>query len=155
MQTDEQSLVFMMGEFSASIPRDRLYAKNHMWLSRIGTTNTFRCGLTAYAVRLLQDVYFLDWEVDPPTPLAHRQAIGSIESKKAESELYSPIAGILVGINQMALDDPSVINVDSYDDGWLLEIESDTPALLSPEEYIDHLHNAWPLAQRTIKGQIQ
>lgn len=155
MHTDEHPLVFMMGEFSASIPTDRFYAKNHMWLSRIGTTNGYRCGLTAYAVRLLQDVYFLDWEIDAPASLVHRQAIGSIESKKAESALYSPIAGTLTAINQLALEDPGVINVDSYGEGWLIEIKSDSPELLSPKEYIEHLNDAWPLAQRTIKGQIQ
>jgi glycine cleavage system H lipoate-binding protein len=55
-------LVFMMGKFAAKVPTDRLYAKNHMWGERRG--DVIRCGFTAYAVRLLQDVYFLDWGVD-------------------------------------------------------------------------------------------
>ena len=56
--------VFMMGEFEAVIPSDRLYAKNHMWAQQ--TDKGFRFGFSAYAVRLLQDVYFLDWEIDAP-----------------------------------------------------------------------------------------
>ena len=54
-------------------------------------TAVWRFGFSAYAVRLLQDVYFLDWIVDPDTPVKSRAHIGSIESKKAESDLYAPI----------------------------------------------------------------
>ncbi len=143
---------FAMGEFEAKFPLDRLYATNHMWASKI-ESNRYRFGLTSYAVRLLQDVYFLDWIVDPQTPLKFRAHIGSIESKKAESDLYAPIAGTLVGINDTALQDPSIINADTYGDGWLIEIFSDAAELLSPDDYAIHLADAWEVAQRTIKGQ--
>src|SRR5689334_355561 len=99
------SLTFMMGKFEAEFPTDRLYSKNHMWGER--RDDCFRFGFTAYAVRLLQDVYFLDWAVDPGTALGERQEIGSIESKKAESSLYAPIAGKLVRFNEELLSDPS------------------------------------------------
>src|SRR6185503_7842876 len=55
-------LTFMMGNFAAEFPTDRRYAKNHMWAETRGPVTRF--GFTAYAVRLLQDVYFLDWTVD-------------------------------------------------------------------------------------------
>jgi glycine cleavage system H protein len=110
--------------------------------------------LTAYAVRLLQDVYFLDWILDPPVQIESRAHIGSIESKKAESDLYAPLAGKLVAINDATLDDPSLINADTYHDGWMIEIETDSAAsLLSPDAYAEHLVAAWEVAQRTIKGQ--
>ena len=105
-------LVFMMGEFAAEFPTDRLYAKNHMWAQR--REDGYRFGFTAYAVRLLQDVYFLDWTVDPVVQLEARQEIGSIESKKAESALYAPISGQLTTFNEELMDDPSAINVDKY-----------------------------------------
>ena len=57
--------------------------------------------------------------------LRDRQQIGAIESKKAESDLYAPMAGRLVRFNEQLLDDPSAINVDKYGDGWLFEIASD------------------------------
>lgn len=143
----------MMGEFRASFPEDLQYARNHMWARR-HAEKTFRFGLSAYAVRLLQDVYFLDWTVDAPTTLRAKQEIGSIESKKAESDLFAPAAGQLLQINDEALDDPSVINADPYGDGWLLEIEvDDADGLMTPAEYLDHLEGAWEVAQRTIKGQ--
>ncbi len=61
-----------------------MYAKNHMWAQSSGE-NRFRLGLGAYAVRLLQDVYFLDLTIESGMVLKARQEIGSIESKKAES----------------------------------------------------------------------
>lgn len=151
--SDSDKLSFMMGEFRAEFPADRHYITNHMWAVSVGP-NRFRFGLTGYAVRLLQDVYFLDWDVDVPAEIKRRQQIGSIESKKAESDIYSPCAGKLVAINSEALDDPSAINVDPYGDGWLLEIESTTVELLDPPAYVEHLETAWKVAERTIKGQI-
>jgi len=142
-----------MGEHKASFPRDRQYATNHMWALETNS-GRYRFGLTAYAVRLLQDVYFLDWIIDPVAPVKLRAQIGSIESKKAESDLYAPVSGTLVSINDIALDDPSIINADTYQQGWLIEIDTtDTSPLLSPEAYAEHLTGAWEIAQRTIKGQ--
>ncbi|WP_146522967.1 glycine cleavage system protein H [Stieleria varia] len=144
-----------MGEFTATFPNDRSYAKNHMWAAHQGGLR-WRFGLTQYAVRLLQDVYFLDWVVEPPQTITHRMHIGAIESKKAESDLYAPIAGTFSAINSQTLDDPSLINAAPYDDGWLIEIDcldAHPDVLLTPEQYAEHLIEAWKVAQRTIKGQ--
>lgn len=144
---------FRMGEYRAVFPDDRLYARNHMWALPCGD-KSFRFGLTAYAVRLLQDVYFLDWTVEAPAALRARQEIGAIESKKAESDLFAPLAGTLTQINALALADPSVINVDAYGAAWLLEVETEAADELLPvEDYLTHLDSAWEVAQRTIKGQ--
>ncbi len=145
-------LTFMMGQFEARIPSDRLYAKNHMWAQRKDDVHRF--GFTAYAVRLMQDVYFLDWTVDPSVHLESRQEIGSIESKKAESALYAPISGELTVFNEELMDDPSAINVDKYGAGWLFEIRGDGDSLLTPEEYVTYLASVWKVTQRTIKGQL-
>ena len=152
-KTSEGYFSFAMGEFTAEFPRDRFYATNHMWASEVAA-GIWRFGLTAYAVRLLQDVYFLDWELEPPAQVALRAHIGSIESKKAESDLYSPVAGSLAGINEKTLEDPSLINADTYGDGWLIELATDEVGqLLEPDGYAEHLIDAWQVAQRTIKGQ--
>jgi glycine cleavage system H protein len=146
-------LLFMMGQFEARFPTDRLYAKNHMWaLER--SSSIFRFGFTAYAVRLLQDVYFLEWNVDDGVQLTERQEIGAIESKKAESSLHSPIAGRLTVFNQKLMKDPSAINVDKYGEGWLFEIDGAGESLLTPEQYLVHLGSVWEVTQRTIKGQL-
>ena len=145
-------LTFMMGNFAAEFPTDRRYAKNHMWGQERG--GVIRFGFTAYAVRLLQDVYFLDWSVDSGTQLAERQEIGSIESKKAESSLYAPIAGRLLRFNDELLSDPSGINLDKYAAGWLFEVEGPGETLLDPPDYMEHLAAVWEVTQRTIKGQM-
>lgn len=149
-----ETLTFMMGEFAAEFPADRTYAKNHMWATPDPSADGFRFGFTAYAVRLLQDVYFLDWTIDASTALQAGQEIGSIESKKAESALYAPISGLLAEFNQQLLSDPSYINVSPYSDGWLFRIAGPAETLLNPREYLDHLDAVWEVTQRTIKGQL-
>ena len=147
-------LIFMMGEFEAKFPSDRQYCSNHMWA--IEVDDQIRFGFTAYAVRLLQDVYFLDWLIDAPVAIQHQQEIGSIESKKAESDLFSPVAGEFITINDAALTDPSIINADPYGEGWLIDIKTEDASasvLLDPDGYAEHLVEAWDVAQRTIKGQ--
>jgi glycine cleavage system H protein len=113
------------------------------------------CGLgfSAYAVRLLQDVYFLDWLLDAPASLQTGQEIGSIESKKAESSLYAPASGQLLAFNDSLMDDPSAINTDKYGEGWLFELETDE-TFLKPQEYLELLDEVWVKTQRTIKGQL-
>ena len=146
-------LIFAMGTFEAQIPTDRLYAKNHLWLLADASSGVFRVGLTAYSVRLLQDVYFLDWTIDPGTHVSARQAIGEIESSKALSSRYTPGQGVLHQFNEAVLSDPSVINTDGYEGGWLYTLETGD-AFLSPQEYFDHLTIGWEQDQRYLKGQV-
>ncbi len=144
-------LVFTMAQREARFPTDRRYATNHMWaVDR--PDGVIRFGFTAYAVRLMLDVYFLEWQVDAGVELTHRQEIGAIESKKAESSLYAPIAGSLTRFNEALLSDPSTINLDNYGDGWLFEIEGPDNELLSPEAYLQHVKSVWKVAQKTIRG---
>lgn len=143
---------FMMGEFEAVFPNDRLYARNHMWAQERG--EKFRFGFSSYAVRLLQDIYFLDWEIEPPIELNAKAEMGSIESKKAESIIFAPSTGNLESLNSDLLNDPSAINVDKYEAGWLFEMQVPQPDFLDVSQYIEHLEIVWQDAQRTIKGQM-
>ena len=149
------SLTFMMGEFEAEFPVDRRYAKNHMWALKTDAGHRF--GFSAYAVRLLQDVYFLDWYFDAPAPVRFQQEIGSIESKKAESSLYAPLTGELLAFNPALLADPSGINVDKYGEGWLFDLQESAEneeTLMTAEEYLVHLKKVWKITQKTIQGQV-
>ena len=151
------ALTFMMGEFEAEFPTDRSYAKNHMW-AQVSDCETdparVRFGFTAYAVRLLQDVYFLDWLTDAPATVTASQEIGSIESKKAESALFAPSAGQLLAFNETLMEDPSAINTDKYGDGWLFEMLGESDEFLTASQYVEHLDEVWAKTQRTIKGQL-
>ncbi len=67
-------LIFMMGKYEARIPADRWYAPNHLWLKpkEADGQSPFRVGFTAYSVRMLQDVYFLEWAIDSQTQVKEK-----------------------------------------------------------------------------------
>ncbi|NOX54966.1 MAG: glycine cleavage system protein H [Planctomycetes bacterium] len=144
-------LVFPMGQYQARIPSDRWFSDNHLWLKRID--DAYRVGFTAYSVRLLQDVYFLEWTVEAGSPVERRQEIGEIESSKALSTLYAPAAGRIVRFNDELLEDPSLINADNYGRGWLFELRTEE-SFLTALEYVELLKSIWPETQRLIKGQL-
>lgn len=143
--------IFMMGNFEARIPTDRRYFESHVWAKPEG--DLLRVGFTSYAVRLLQDVYFLDWQIDPDTQVRRKQTIGEIESSKAVSTMYAPADGQIVRFNEALLNDPSLINADPYERGWLYELAT-TSNLLTPEEYIKVLESGWEQTQRLLKNQF-
>ena len=147
-----ESLTFDMGKFAAALPTDLRYCRNHMWC-RAGEA-THRFGFTSYALRLMQDVYFLDWSVSPPAALALKQHVGNIETSKAVSDLFAPIAGTLTAVNQDVLKDPSTINVDGYGRGWLFEMTGELAGTLTAQEYHDFLAANWDQTQRILKGQM-
>jgi len=99
-------------------------------------------------------VYFLEWCVDAGVTVGFRQEIGSIESSKAESSLYAPMAGKIVEFNRSLLSDPSAINLDNYGAGWVFEMEGDSSSMLAAVEYVEFLGQVWEETQRTIKGQL-
>lgn len=144
-------LLFMMGKYEARIPRDRLYTENHLWLQPLA--GAYRAGFTAYSVRLLQDVYFLSWAIDPNTRVVKKQEVGEIESSKAVSSLYAPCDGQVLEFNERLLNDPSAINVDNYGEGWLFSFRTEAE-LLTPEKYVEVLEAGWESTQRMIKGQM-
>ena len=145
-------LVFLMGKHPAPLPVDLRYCKNHMWCRPHG--DGFRFGFASYAVRLMQDVYFLEWKIDAGSAVRAKQEIGFIESSKAQSELYAPLAGRITGFNDGLLNDPSAINADGYGDGWLFDMTADLTDTLDAAGYSRFLEAHWEQTQRLIKKQI-
>jgi glycine cleavage system H protein len=146
------SQVFLMGKHPAPLPGDLLYCKNHMWC-RPGADGTHTFGFTAYAVRLMQDVYFLEWRTDPGL-ITLKQEIGYIETQKATAALYAPLPGRIVRFNPALLEDPSTINVDNYGKGWLFELTGELDGILDVDGYYSHLETGWEATQRMLKGQL-
>ena len=142
---------FMMGKFAAHLPGDLLYARNHMWARREG--ERLRFGFTAYAIRLMQDVYFLEWHLSDGDMVTLSQGIGHIETSKAVADLFAPMAGVVSAFNPELLDDPSGINVDGYQ-AWLFEMAGDATPLLDVVQYYQFLDENWEKTQRHIKGKI-
>src|SRR5215210_3161369 len=135
-------LTFHMGKYPAVLPADRMYARNHMWAQQ--QAGRWRFGFTSYAIRLMQDVYFLDWSVSAGDPVTLLQEIGHIETSKAESDLFAPLAGTLEAFNEDLLKGPEAINVDGYGAGWLFELTSaDASSLMGAEGYHRFLSDNW------------
>ncbi len=76
------SRTFLMGKYAAVLPGDRRYCRNHMWCQPAHAYSRF--GFTSYAVRLMQDVYFLDWQVNAGDALVLKQLIGHIENVEGD-----------------------------------------------------------------------
>ena len=114
----------------------------------------WRFGFTSYAIRLMQDVYFLDWQVSDGDAVELLQEIGHIETSKAESDLFAPIAGKLLSFNEELLKDPSPINTDTYGAGWLFEMEGDAGTTMTVAEYYQFLDAGWENTQRLLKGHV-
>jgi glycine cleavage system H protein len=145
-------LTFLMGKFPAVLPGELRYCRNHMWC-RPGK-DRLRFGFTAYAVRLMQDVYFLDWQVNAGDNLELKQQIGHIETSKALSDLFAPLAGTLVQFNEELLKDPSAINVETYGGGWLFEMTGAADDTMDVQEYYNFLEAGWEKTQNMLKGHM-
>ena len=105
-----------------SITEKILCSKSHEFLLDNGD-NTFTIGLTDYAVEQLGDIVFLELpEID--TEYKKGETFATIESVKAASEIYMPISGKIIEINEEAVDSPEILNEDSYEKGWLVKIEA-------------------------------
>ena len=144
----------MMGKSPVFLPIDRPFAQNHMWVSP--TDAGYRLGLTAYAVKLLGDMRSLEWSVASDSRIERGQSIGTIEASKATSDLFAPMSGTLLEFNPAVVADPTLLNSNLYDTGWLFCMKSndgEESLLLSPREYLAHVEAVWPLAQRILKGQ--
>jgi glycine cleavage system H protein len=143
---------FLMGKYPAELPGGLRYARNHMWARSLA--NGYRFGFTSYAIRLMQDVYFLDWQVSTGDAVTLLQPIGHIETSKAVSDLFAPAAGTITAFNPALLDDPSGINIDGYGEGWLFEMVCTADNLMTVDEYAQFLADNWEKTQRLIKGKI-
>jgi glycine cleavage system H protein len=99
---------------------DRRYTKSHEWLTVDGKSVTV--GITDFAQSQLGDVVFMDLPA-PGRKLAARESFGVVESVKAASDLYSPVAGRITAVNEKLAAHPELVNSDPYGDGWILKLE--------------------------------
>ena len=99
---------------------DRRYSKTHEWVVVDGKTATV--GITDFAQAQLGDVVFLELPATGRT-LAEREGFGVIESVKAASDLYTPVAGRIAAVNDKLSANPELVNSDPYGEGWILKLE--------------------------------
>jgi glycine cleavage system H protein len=119
------------------IPNDLLYTKSHEWV-RIEDNEEATVGITHFAQEQLGDITFIDLPSVGDTFSAGDE-MGSIESVKAASELYCPVSGEILTVNEALDDAPEKVNSSPFGDGWLVRIKLDGEPddLLSPEEYAE------------------
>lgn len=114
------------------IPDHLRYTAEHEWVSGDGPVTI---GITAVAADALGDIVFLELP-KVGTAVIAGGVCGEIESTKSVSELYSPVNGTVVEVNEGAMSDPAVVNSDPYGTGWLIKVDATSFGdLLSAEEY--------------------
>ncbi len=103
-----------------NIPKNLKYTREHEWLQIDG--NQVIVGITDFAQKALGDVVFVDLpEVD--VDAVKGEAFAAVESVKAVSDVYSPVAGTIYEVNEILADSPEILNQDPYEKGWMVKIE--------------------------------
>jgi glycine cleavage system H protein len=119
-----------------NVPSNLKYTKDHEWVLIEGDTATV--GVTDFAQGELGDVVFIEIETEGES-LSQGDTFGSIEAVKTVSDLFMPVGGEVIGVNEKLEADPEVVNKDPYGDGWMIKIRvadaSEADALMSADDY--------------------
>ena len=126
----------------ANVPEDLHYSKDHEWVRVEGGQAII--GITDYAQNSLGDVVYVELP-KADEEFAANESFGSVESVKAVSELFLPVAGEIAEVNEALQDSPESVNTDPYGEGWMVRVRLSDPGqldgLLSPKEYEDFLQS--------------
>ena len=124
----------------ANIQENLHYSKDHEWVAVDGDVATI--GITDYAQHSLGDVVYVELPKVGDTLESH-EAFGSVESVKAVSEIFTPVAGEVVEVNENLNDTPEVVNSDPYGAAWMIKIkmknQGEADAMLNAAEYEEYL----------------
>ena len=120
---------------------ERKYTETDEW-AKLEEGNRVRIGITDYAQKELRDIIGVELpEID--SEVGKGDVVATLESVKATGDVYSPISGKIVEVNERLLDEPELLNTDPYGDGWIAIIEPSSPGeyeeLMTSEQYIEYL----------------
>jgi len=123
------------------VPENLHYSKEHQWLSIEG--EKCRVGLTDYAQKQLHEIVFVELP-QAGAGVTVGQVMGSVESVKAVSDIFSPVSGEVLEANKNVQENPGIINKSPYQDGWIVvvrasKLEEEAKSLLSAEAYCEHV----------------
>jgi len=122
----------------SEIPPNLLYTEEHEYLKPTDEPGVYEVGITDYAQRELGDIVYVELP-GPGDRFGRMEVFGTVEAVKAVSDLYAPISGEVVAVNEALEADPSLVNRDPYGEGWMIRLraedESELDQLLGPEEY--------------------
>jgi glycine cleavage system H protein len=120
----------------SELPGDLLYTNDHEWLRR-ESDGSVTVGITEHAANALGDLVYVELpEVGQDVDAGGEMAV--VESVKAASDVYAPVAGSITAVNEELADDPEKINADPYGDGWIVRIDAsdfDEGDLMTPDAY--------------------
>jgi len=118
-------------------PKEYRYTSEHEWICP-ESENKGKVGLADYAQSQLGDMVFLDLPA-PGTQVEQGKKMGEVESVKAVSDIFAPVSGQVLEVNQAVIDEPGLVNKDPYGAGWLVRLELSKPselgALMDSEKY--------------------
>lgn len=121
----------------SELPGDLLYTEEHEWLRR-EDDGSVTIGITGHAQEALGDLVYVELpEVSSDVDIGGEMAV--VESVKAASDVYAPISGNIVAVNESLADDPEIINSDPYGEGWIVRMQPsaavDESAMMTPDDY--------------------
>jgi glycine cleavage system H protein len=123
----------------SNIPDSLKYTKDHEWI-RLNDDGTGVIGITDHAQESLGDITFVELP-DTGATFTTSEALGVVESVKAASDLFMPVAGEVIETNEQLLESPEFVNNDAYGEGWMVKIrltdDGEINDLLTPEAYAD------------------
>ena len=126
----------------SDIPKELLYTEDHEYLKPTDDANVVAIGITDYAQGELGDVVFIELPKVGASFSKH-DVFGTVEAVKAVSELYSPVSGDVVAVNDRLDKEPALVNSSPYGDGWMIKVRLKDPnerkALLDAGAYSAHL----------------
>ena len=124
-------------------PADRKYSKEHEW-ARAEDDGIVRIGITAYAQEHLGDIVFFELP-QVGAVLTRMEKLGEVESVKSVSDIFNPVSGEVVEVNDVVMDSPETVNEDPHESGWLVRVRPSQPAeiddLMSASEYESFLES--------------
>ncbi len=120
--------------------KDRRYTKSDEWVKLEGEIAVV--GITDYAQKKLRDIVGVELP-EKGRRVKAGEAVASIESVKAAADIYAPLSGEVVEVNERLLDEPELLNRDPYGEGWMFKLKVDNPSeyekLLTPEQYAEKI----------------
>jgi len=126
----------------SEIPKELLYTEEHEYIKPTADADVVSVGITDYAQGELGDVVFIELP-QVGAVFGKHDVFGTVEAVKAVSELYSPVAGEVVAVNERLDKDPALVNTSPYGDGWMIKLRVKSAAekdvLLGPDEYAAQL----------------
>jgi glycine cleavage system H protein len=127
----------------SEIPSDLRFAESHEWVSQ-EDDGVVKVGITDHAQSQLGDLVFVELPEEGAS-FGQGDACAVVESVKAASDIYSPVSGEVIAVNELLIDSPETVNTDPYNDGWLFTVRLDDPDeldnLMDADAYREHVED--------------